>query len=123
MDKLFDDVARILAAPMPRRRAFRLLGGAVAAALAGTVGSKSLSAFGGDQKKTGKFDTCTAAQLQTGMYNCGNGVANQICCPAGTCCAAHGNDAACCTAGQCTCSNGTCASSTGGSCPKNCTRC
>ena len=112
MDKLLDDVARILASPLDRRRAMRMLGGALTAAVVGALGSTSLSAA-----------KCTTAQTNGGMFTCGNGAANQICCPAGTCCASHGNAAACCTKGQCTCTNGTCASSSGGVCPFNCTKC
>jgi len=39
MDSLMDDIARILASSMPRRRALKLLGGALVAAIVGTVGS------------------------------------------------------------------------------------
>jgi hypothetical protein len=38
-DDLFDEAARILAGPVPRRRALKLLGGALVAAIVGTVGS------------------------------------------------------------------------------------
>jgi hypothetical protein len=114
MDNLIDDVARILATPMPRRRTFKLLGGVLAAALVGTFGGVTISA----QKK----NQCTDAQTQAGMFNCGNGVANQICCPPGTCCSKQGNNAMCCTKGQCIC-KGTCSSSTGGGCPKGCEPC
>ncbi len=123
MDKLIDDVARIFATQMPRRRAFKILGGTLAAAVVAAFGGAIVNA--GQQDNRGpRRDRCTDAQLQNGAnYNCGNGVANQICCPRGTCCAKHGNDAQCCTPGQCVCKNGTCAASTGGACPKNCTRC
>ena len=114
MNYLIDDVAKILAKPMARRETFRLLGGAFAAATLAAFGVQPASAAG---------KTCTQGQLNGGSFNCGNGVANSICCPPGTCCAKHGNDASCCTHGQCACSNGLCQSSSGGNCPSGCTRC
>ena len=38
MNYLIDDFAKILSAPMPRRKAFRLLGGALAAAAVAAIG-------------------------------------------------------------------------------------
>ncbi len=110
MDSFFDATARILASPMPRRQAFRLIGSALAATVLGVLGQKSAAAA--------KPPSCVSPQ-----YSCGNGVANSICCNPGTCCAKHGNDAACCLPGQCTCGNGTCASSSGGRCASGCTVC
>ena len=114
MDHLIDNLARILATPMPRRNTFRLIGGAMAAAAAAVMGIQPVGAA---------QQGCTKAQLASGMFGCGNGTANSICCAPGTCCASHGNAAACCTRGQCTCSNGTCAASVGGNCPSGCARC
>lgn len=105
MGEFLDEAARILAAPMPRRRAIRLLGSAFAAAIVGHAAYASAA-------------TCTPPS-----YSCGNGNANSICCPPNTCCAKRGNKAACCTTGQCVCDNGTCASSTGGTCPSGCAVC
>jgi len=105
MGEFFDEAARILATPMPRRRAMRLLGGAFAAAIVGTAARANAA-------------TCTPP-----TYSCGNGNANSICCPPNTCCAKRGNSAACCQTGQCVCENGTCASSTGGNCPSGCALC
>lgn len=112
MDKLIDDVARIFATPMPRRQACKLLGATFAATL--------VTVFGGVTLKAAQ---CSREEARAGNFNCGNGVANTICCPRNTCCAKKGNSAACCTIGRCICSNGTCASSTGAVCPKNCVRC
>jgi hypothetical protein len=110
MNQLIDDLARISASAMPRRRALGLMGGALTAAV--------FAAFGVRPADAAPHATCTSSQ-----FACGNGTANSICCSNATCCAKHGNDAACCAPNQCVCSNGTCASSTGGACPKNCTKC
>jgi hypothetical protein len=106
MDKLIDEVAKILATPMPRRKTFRLLGGALAALFV------SGSAFAGQK------ESCP-----TGTSRCGNAAKKFDCCNPGQCCAGNGANATCCNSGQCVCPNGTCASSTGGSCPRQCSRC
>ena len=100
MADFFDQVARILATPMPRRRAFRLFGAAFAAAM---VGTNVVSADSGN---------CKAPQKA-----CGNG-ANGKCCPANTCCAAKGIMTSCCSVGQCTTEDGTCVMSQQNQCPK-----
>lgn len=68
MDHLFDEIARILASPMPRRQAFRLLGGALVGGIVGALGIKQAAAQGA---------------------SCGNGTcaSGQKCCPgrAGVC--------------------------------------
>ena|SRR5438445_4827388 len=108
MDYFFDETARILATPMPRRKAFRLIGGALAAAVVAAIGAQPVGAV-----------TCSDGTPQT----CGKNK-NQICCTATQCCAAAGAGMArCCNPGQCTCNNGTCAASTGGACPHDCVRC
>src|SRR5438874_1757630 len=106
MDSLIDDVARILASSMPRRKVFRLIGGAIAAAVVPAIGVRPVS----------------AQQCPPGQNTCGNGN-NAICCQRSRCCAAAGNRATCCTRGECFCNNGTCAASTGGRCPGGCTFC
>ena len=111
MDKFFDDLAKILATQMPRRKAFRFVGSALAAAVMGVVAAKPVFAV-----------QCTA-QNCTGGKCCGTG-ANAICCPtATTCCASKGNTNSCCNKGRCTCNNGTCGVSTGGQCPTGCAPC
>jgi hypothetical protein len=108
MNELIDNVSRILATPMPRRKAMKLFGGALAAAVVAFGGGQSLSAAG-----------CKKNEVGT---TCGAGT-NAKCCTPGTCCAVKGNVVACCTKAQCTCTNGTCASSTAGVCPSGCTKC
>jgi hypothetical protein len=44
MSYLIDDVAKTLASPMPRRKAFRFIGGVVAGAFMTTIGAKRASA-------------------------------------------------------------------------------
>ena len=105
MDHFFDETARILATPMPRRKAFRLIAGALTAAVVAAIGSRPVS-----------------AQCPPGQTVCGKGK-NAICCPPNTCCADNGSRAICCGRGQCFCNNGTCAASTGGKCPGGCTIC
>src|ERR1044071_1540464 len=114
MDRIFDEMARVLASPMPRRKAFRFIGGGGSAAVVGavTVGSGSAAGVGG------AFSVQPAsAACGTGQSTCGKG-GNQTCCNANQCCATNGAAGArCCNQGQCYCSNGTCAASSGGSCP------
>ena len=112
MNYLIDDVARILATPMSRRKTFRLLGGALAAAAVAALGVQPVSAA-----------VCTTAQLGAGSKSCGSG-GNATCCPSNTCCAANGAAGAkCCTKGQCACNNGSCGASSGGKCGGGCTLC
>ena len=133
MDRIIDDVARILATSMPRRKALGLVGGVFATAFFAMFAVEPLEA-----------KSCTKAQLKAGARSCkagdGNdgdddsdddaggrgghgGGDNGICCPKGTCCAAKGNKLACCAKGSCVCDNGTCAPSGGGKCPHGCSRC
>jgi len=106
MDRILDEMARVLASPMPRRKAFRFIGGVVAAAVVGAFSAQPASAACG-----------------TGQSTCGKG-GNQTCCNANQCCATNGAAGArCCNQGQCYCSNGTCAASSGGSCPGGCSKC
>ena len=47
MSDLFDDISRIIARPMPRRQAFKLVGGAVGGAVVASLGLGRVSqAFG-----------------------------------------------------------------------------
>ena len=108
MNDLIDNVSRILATPMPRRRALKLFGGALAAAVVAVAGVQPASAAG-----------CKKGEVGT---TCGSGT-NAKCCTPGTCCAVKGTVVTCCTKTQCVCSNGTCASSTGGVCPSGCSKC
>jgi len=96
MNFLIDDVVRILATPMPRRKAFRLIGGLLAAAFMTTIGEQRASAV-----------SCGATlACPTGFVCCkpqGN-VNNGICCAHGTCCCGGGGE-------------GNCQASSGGTCP------
>ena len=105
MDRIFDEMARILARQMPRRQAFRLLGGALAAGIVGAFGTRSASA-----------QTCSPAC--PGGQKCCPGGPRTFCAPtANTCC---GNkscaaglaccEGSCCKAGQ-TCTRGRCTAS------------
>lgn len=101
MSYLIDDVARTLASPMPRRKAFaalgRLLGGAALGAVFSSVGLAAVAAGCGAacQLNGGSPTTCPTGM--TCSKSTGLGVCN---CDAGTCC---------CT------TNGTCQTSAGGS--------
>jgi len=111
MNDLIDNFARILATPMSRRKAFKLFGGAFAAAVVGVAGIQTVAA-----------KDCTKSELNSGSKTCGQGTSSK-CCAAGTCCTAKGNVVSCCTKAQCVCTNGTCASSTGAICPSGCSKC
>jgi hypothetical protein len=113
MNDLIDNVSRILATPMPRRKALRLFGGALAAAVVAVAGIQPLSAA-----------KCNKAALTAGSRDCGTGSSSQ-CCPTGTCCASNVKGvSACCGKGTCYCNTtGTCGASTGGHCPTGCSMC
>ena len=74
MGALFDDLARLVAIPMPRRQACRLIGGTLVGSLV-----------------TGLWPGRVWAVKNCGGYTCGD---NDDCCPAaqsgsGTCCTPH----------------------------------
>ena len=105
MSDLIDNVARILATPMPRRKAMKLFGGALAAAIVALAGAQPVKAA-----------TCTQNSDCTGNGKvcCQGTCVGQSCCVSGV---KH------CT-GQCACPDGTCSSSTGGNCTNaGCTLC
>lgn len=152
MDHLIDDVARLLAADMPRRRLFGLVGGVFATAFFAMFAVEPLSASSCSkaQKKSGSR-TCSTGDDEhgddrdeddddrdrrnnnsrggeggeggNGGGGNGGGGSSSICCPPNTCCAAAGRKLACCGKGTCVCSNGTCAPSSGARCPSGCKRC
>jgi hypothetical protein len=78
MNELIDNVSRILATPMPRRKAMKLFGGALAAAVVAFAEARPASAAG-----------CKGQ-----LVACGTG-ANATCCKSG-CCYGGGNKN-CCT--------------------------
>ena len=119
MDQLFDNIARILATPMSRRKAVGLVGSALAAAMVAALGVEPVYTEG----QVPPIGECNPQQEKGGSKTCrDNG--GPSCCPPGTCCANTGKARAqCCTKGQCVCANGRCAASNGGNCPGGCSRC
>ena len=87
MSSLFDDISRIIARPMPRRQAFKLVGGAVGGAALASLGLGRVSrAFGAPAGGPQPLVTC-----KPGTIPCGTG-----CCPSSQTCCAN----VCCAAGQ-----------------------
>ena len=107
MSMLLDDVARIIASPISRRKAFRLVGGAVGGAVLASLGlgrsSQGWAAQaslalpvcprGSSLCTAGKNSVCCGNILQKcctdkGPYCCGVGqtCCQGTCCPAGTSC-------------------------------------
>jgi hypothetical protein len=111
MDELIDNIARVLATPMPRRQAFRVIAGALAAAGLAAVGSRPVSAA-----------PCPNPP-PSGQFTCGSGNNAACCNRQNECCALRGNRGMCCKRGDCVCNNGTCSSSAQGNCPSGCFLC
>ena len=108
-DDLFDEAARILASPVPRRRALKLLGGALVAAIVGTVGSTRAGAqacspaCGNNQKCcSGSPNFC----VQQNRTCCGNTscAANMACCGTGPGATCRNQSQTCC--GNTVCNTG-----------------
>lgn len=97
MNYLIDDVARLLAGPTPRRKALRLIGGSVSAALLGMLGVRPARAQ--TDAKRGCDPSCPpgaccgqgskAFCAGVGRFCCGSTscLNNQVCCKNKTCCA------------------------------------
>lgn len=82
MDNLFDEMARIFASQMPRRRAFKLVGGAIVAGIFGTAGATRAGAQG-----------CGPNQMPCAASG------KDKCCPSGqTCCTTCSNKGPFCNA-------------------------
>src|ERR1044072_660903 len=79
MDKLFDRISRILATPMPRSQAFRLIAAGLTAAVMAPFASAK--------------DPCPADRVCAGV---GNGD-NKDCCPSGQQCCAGSQGNFCCS--------------------------
>ena len=110
MAEFLDDIARLLASPTSRRKAFQLIGGALAGAVVASFGATPVHAA-----------ACSKSEIAQGKKSCGQG-RNATCCGAGQCCA--GSSGECCSKGQCVCGNGTCAASDSqGNCPGGCKLC
>jgi len=107
MSHLVDDLARILASPTPRRKTLKLLGGALAGGLLGTLGVKRADAatcFPACRR--GEF-CCTSGSrpfcTPVGTTCCGN----SACLPFQTCCS-NGSNHFCAPFGWTCCGNGSC---------------
>jgi hypothetical protein len=107
-ETLFDELARILASPMPRRRAFgRIFGGLAAAALSTVVGPRAGWAQGApnqcqkDSDCSGSGSYCCNKRIccTTGQVCCGSG-STSICCPTGNSCCGNGANTICCKPGE-----------------------
>src|SRR5437870_4965397 len=89
MDKLFDDIARTLARPIPRRRALRSIVSGVAGAVFVAFGleREAFACASGEtlcgNNPNGSQRCCTPSQ-----YCCGNAAccSNSVVCCAGKCC-------------------------------------
>src|SRR5579859_3510983 len=88
MSYLIDDVARTLASPMPRRKAFRYLAGVVGGALMATIGAQRASAASCSPACTGGAHCCTSG-------------GTAICCASTEMCCLHGGTVSCCGSGTC----------------------
>lgn len=137
MSSFFDDLARTLATPMPRRRALRAIGAATAVAALPALRPHPATGHTGSST-----DTCPGLTCKSGTSGCcvstgnGNFHLGGCCAPKATCC--KGSDAAgearswCCeedltcgtwgTANQCTCptrcKDGACCPRSKGRCVK-----
>jgi hypothetical protein len=117
MSTLIDDISRVIASPVSRRQAFKMVGGAVGGALLASLGlgraTWALGADGeGDPKCPRFWVKCRGKCFPPGYNCCGTSVCNgdQICCSNSHCC----DDAkTCCGSGCCDrhstcCGNHTC---------------
>jgi hypothetical protein len=108
-DDLFDEAARILASPVPRRRALRLLGGALVAAIVGTIGSTRAGAQTcspaclGNQKCCPGFGGGPNFCVAQNRTCCGNTscAANQTCCGTGPGAFCRNQNQTCCGSTAC----------------------
>ena len=76
MGRLIDDIARLVASPLPRRRALRLI--------AGTLASAALGALRPTPARAGTTE-CPPGQAQCGS-TCYESFCTPVCCPAGRAC-------------------------------------
>jgi hypothetical protein len=131
MSALIDDVSRIIASPISRRKAFRLVGGAVGGAVLASLGlgtaSRGLGAPGwaqqGQDQGGGDRHRCRDDQVACGRFQCCdkddqccNG---DHCCPkTGVCCAGK----RCCRAGESCCGRRACCRADRVCCNDRCVR-
>jgi hypothetical protein len=113
MGALLDDVSRIVASPLPRRRAFKLVGAAFGGALFEALGLGRVSRAWGQAQAVScpKGSTLCGAQCcnSKNQFCCGTG-ARAVCCSSGdTCCGSTTVGFTCCGPGQTCCGNKCCA--------------
>lgn len=75
MDRMFDEIARVLASQMPRRKAFKLLGGALVGGIAAALGGARVGA-----------QSAPTPACKTGETPCAPKGANACCGKNQTCC-------------------------------------
>ena len=132
MSALLDDISRIIASPIPRRQALRLLGGVVGGGVLAYLGrgSRGLGAPAGGEQGPPRPFRCGPHQFLCGGTCCDNDrtccngnccpsgqtCCNRNCCPAGHCCGDHCCDKGetccgdhCCDKGETCCRNRCCA--------------
>ena len=93
MDHFFDEAARILASQMPRRKAFKLLGGALVGGIVAALGARNAMAATPECTADGQRNckcvkavggsgpSCAATYGCCGLYS-----ANPVCCSGAKCC-------------------------------------
>jgi len=104
MTSLFDDISRTIASPIPRRQAFRLIGGALGGAVVTALGlgwaSRAWGAPGGGQSVPADSSAC-----RKGQTLCGSG-RPAVCCSSGqACCGSATVGYTCCFSGQGCCTD------------------
>ena len=101
-NKLFDDIARTLASPIPRRQAFgHILRGIAGAALVSVFGSGT--AWAGENKPEREKEH----RCPPGETRCGKVGGKDVCCPKGSICW-HRATGLCCRQGERPCGKGCC---------------
>ena len=108
MSHFIDDLSRILATPMPRRKALRLLAGALTGAFLASLGTERAQAAC-SPACTGGQTCCNNAICCNATDTCCFTNDGTVCCPSGTACCTHNNGhaPACCpTAFASGCNNG-----------------
>lgn len=118
MSALIDDISRVIASPVSRRQAFKMVSGAVGGALLASLGlgraTRMLGADGDDRPCPDHGVKCNGRCYPRGYTCCGRLVCNgdQICCSNGHCCddALTCCGSGCCNHGSTCCGNNTCCS-------------
>jgi hypothetical protein len=112
---MLDDISRIIASPIPRRQALRLLSGVVGGGIIASMGLGRASRGLGAQQVTPE-PFCPPTTTRCGRHCCASGQTcctkgtGKVCCGTGRACCGSGNSPTCCAAGQ-ICSNNHCCAS------------